>query len=339
MASGRIHPGSRQWVDAMRRLSETTDATVDMSMGRKVSRDAAIPHRMGTAALDTRLRGEGGGGGSEDLTIAVVRMERQEVFYSISGGVPPYLWAEGSWADPIPLAEPGIVSVDYGGWWQVDPWVEDATGKRVVIDVFVAPPRPETWAVVRSDGLPVVNGLFTAVAFTADADAGSPRNRCLMVGPPNMHVFFAENGLTIAGQGGPNTQPELPAPDANSGASRFYAFNDPTGEVFGFEATYPSDLPWTDIVPRAGITLTRNADGRWQLRAAHGHLMGVFLSVLDSFGDVGQGQTAWAEGDLLRVFTEGTGNMFNVHWSGSAWANGAAPQPPAADEPEPDPEP
>lgn len=60
MASGRIHPGSRQWVDAMRRLSGTTDATVDMSMGRKVSRDATIPHGVGTAAFDQRLRGGGG---------------------------------------------------------------------------------------------------------------------------------------------------------------------------------------------------------------------------------------------------------------------------------------
>ena len=62
MASGRIQPGSRQWVEAMRRLSGTEDTTVDMSMGRKVSRDAAIPHGMGTAALDTRLRGGGGDG-------------------------------------------------------------------------------------------------------------------------------------------------------------------------------------------------------------------------------------------------------------------------------------
>jgi hypothetical protein len=65
MASGRIQPGSRQWVEAMRRLSGTEDPTVDMSMGRKVSRDAAIPHRMGSEALDTRLRGGGGGGGPD----------------------------------------------------------------------------------------------------------------------------------------------------------------------------------------------------------------------------------------------------------------------------------
>jgi hypothetical protein len=87
MASGRIQPGSRQWVEAMRRLSGTEDTTVDMSMGRKVSRDAAIPHGMGTATLDTRLRGAGAFVPVDLITPAVLALSEDEDALTYTQGV------------------------------------------------------------------------------------------------------------------------------------------------------------------------------------------------------------------------------------------------------------
>lgn len=333
----RIRPGTAAWTKAMRNLQGSADTALDQSMGRKAARMAAKPHVVGSIALDERLRGAGGGGSPADPSLVVLRMEGQRVFYQVSGSKPPFTMSVDGFAAAIPVPPDGLIDHLYGGWWQVSPWVEDAEGTRTQITIFVAPPRPATWLPVNVGNVPVVNGLFTAHGFTADGNSqNNPRPSVFMTGPARMALYFSEEGRSLGAMMGPATGPILSPPEAvAAGNFRFYAFDGDTGETFGFSATYPMGLPWTDIAPRSLVLIERHPNGdplQWRVHTTSGNAVSVMLSALQTFGQVGQGVAPWVAGEFLNVLPEGGGGPERpVHWTGSVWAEGVVPSVAAAE--------
>jgi len=331
MASGRIQPGSRQWVEAMRRLSGTADPTVDMSMGRKVSRDAAIPHGMGTAALDTRLRG---GGEPDELQVELVSLDWLTATYRISGGRAPYVFNAGSAATPpgnIPVEAPGEIVIVYTRFDIFDVRLTDADGAEWLQETIIAPPPPDVWVPVTLAEMPVRNGPAIAAAFEQNLWFDSQPNgrmRVLVALDTNEFVTgFGENGAfngsAANGLGLAAVQPGVP--------TRVYFATRDTRQVFGFEVTAPTDFLPGEFRPLSAFQFPDATGIPPQVSPLNDagqvrHTLFPPVSFMNVIGGINQTAQPWPEGNSFSVWLA-AGGMGRGHWDGSVWREGVAPRP------------
>jgi len=330
MATGRIQPGSRQWVEAMRRLSGTDDTTVDMSMGRKVSRDAAIPHGMGTATLDTRLRG---GGQPTEITFEVVSTQLTgEAIFRVGGGRAPYVFDPRDGSETKVIPAPGEFTHTYNG---PDEWsggreaqVTDADDQTALIFVPFYVPIPTVWVPVSVALLeqgPVANGPFLMDAFDF-FNRSAPGEQLLRGHGGSGPLWLAdETGRVIIFANAPGIVLEV----TFGTTERQIIYDRTTGISWGLEITSPVMLPG-EMQPSSILQIVGTGSLRSvRMPASHGsHQNWPNLTVLNTvYGPLGQ-TSLWPPGQAISASGDPFGSTNKLaHWNGTAWADGASPAP------------